>query len=167
MRGTVVFDLDYTLIDTASFKAELAVAGDPDAVLSGMAQFVFDDALPVLERLKADGWRLALLTKGDPAWQERKAAESGLLGFFDFTLFTREPKVECLEAFARWPGPLVFVNDDGPEIDALASALPDALILGFHGPKPLPTAQAVPMFSTLEGVYNRLTEEYLQELRNS
>lgn len=148
MKGTVVFDFDDTLADTAAFKKALDVAR--------MREYVFKDAAAILRRLKDDGWSLALLTVGDPGWQAWKVANSGLLPFFDHVLYTAEPKPSRLREILSWPAPHVFVNDNGPEIDALRRALPETRMLAVRGPKPLPTDPAAVVCESLEEVYSRV-----------
>lgn len=148
MKGTVVFDFDDTLADTVRFKGVL------DA--SRMREFVFKDAASVLRRLKAEGWKLALLTLGDPGWQAWKVGGSGLLPFFDHVLYTAEPKATRVGELLAWPAPLVFVNDNGEEIDALRGLLPDCRMIALRGPKALPTSADVAVCADLEEVYSRI-----------
>lgn len=150
MKGTVVFDLDYTLVDTARFKAVLAEA--PDEALARMPEFVFEGADAVLRRLKADGWKLALLTRGEPGWQEHKAVSAGLAPHFDHALYTAEPKTERLTDILAWEAPLVFVNDNGEEIDAMRGVLPDGRLIAVRGPK-APATLADATCGSLEEVY--------------
>lgn len=157
MKGTVVFDFDYTLVDTARFKEELGTAGGADAILSRMAEFVLPGAPDLLRRLKAGGWKLALLTFGEPGWQGRKAACSDLLSLFDYVLCTAEPKAARTADFSAWPRPLVFVNDDGEEIDAMLPLLPEARFIAVRGPKPPSTHPDVPFCLSLEEVYEKIS----------
>ncbi len=150
MKGTVVFDFDYTLADTTRFKEVLATS--PESV-SRMSEFLFEGASSVLSRLKADGWKLALLTLGEPAWQERKVRHSGLLEYFDYVLCTLEPKASRVEELLAWPAPLVFINDNGEEIDALRSVLPGCRMIAVRGPKALPTVEDVVVCGSMEEVY--------------
>lgn len=156
MSGTVVFDFDYTLADTARFKAALAVNDDEEAVIGRMPEFVFPDAARVLGRLKKDGWRLALLTFGEPGWQRRKAARSGLMPLFEYAVFTAEPKSTRAEDMRRWPRPLVFVNDHGAEIDEMSRLLPEGRHIAVRGPKPGPSDPSVPVCASLEDVYKEI-----------
>jgi FMN phosphatase YigB (HAD superfamily) len=157
MKGTVIFDFDDTLADTVSFKGALAKASRRDDVVTRMADFVFPQAKQVLGRLKEQGWKLALLTYGDPGWQRRKLAYTGLLPFFDFVLFTAEPKETKVAEFRAWPGPLVFVNDHGGELDALKKLLPDARLIGVRGPKAACADPDVPLCGSLEEVYKTVS----------
>ena len=145
MKGTIVFDFDDTLADTVRFKKTL------DA--SRMREFVFKDADAVLRRLKGEGWELALLTVGDQGWQAWKVGGSGLLPYFDHVLYTAEPKTSRVAAMLAWTPPLVFVNDNGAEIDALRGLLPSAKMVAVRGPKALPASADVPVCSDLEEVY--------------
>lgn len=151
MKGTVIFDFDYTLADTARFKE--AMTDSKDAAVRRMPEFLFDGAVSVLRRLKDEGWKLALLTLGEPAWQERKALHSGLMEHFDYVLYTAEPKASRVEELLAWPAPLVFVNDNGEEIDALRDALPQCRMIAVRGPKALPKSDGVPVCADLEEVY--------------
>jgi len=148
MKGTIVFDFDDTLADTARFKRTL------DA--SRMRDFVFKDAAAVLQRLKDEGWKLALLTVGDPGWQAWKVAGSGLLPYFDHVLYTAEPKTTRVEDILAWPSPLVFVNDNGEEIDALRPLLPRCRMIAVRGPKALPKSADVAVCGGLEEVYRSI-----------
>lgn len=157
MKGTIIFDFDDTLADTVSFKAALAAASRADEVVSRMADFVFPNAKEVLGRLTRQGWKLALLTLGDLEWQQRKLAYTGLLPFFDYVLFTAEPKETQVAEFLTWPAPLVFVNDHGGELDALKKLLPDARLIAVRGPKAAPTDPSVPLCGSLEEVYKTVS----------
>lgn len=153
MKGTVVFDFDYTLADTTRFKE--ALASSPEAV-TRMSEFMFEGAESVLRRLKEDGWKLALLTLGEPVWQQRKAIHSGLLEYFDYVVCTAEPKATRLAEFLAWPPPLVFVNDNGEEIDVMRRVLPQCRMIAMRGPKPLPTSADVVVCGDLEEVYRNV-----------
>lgn len=153
MKGTVVFDFDYTLADTTRFKEVLAES--PDAV-TRMPEFLFAGAESVLRRLKEDGWKLALLTLGEPVWQQRKAVHSGLMEYFDYVVCTGEPKASRIAEFLAWPTPLVFVNDNGEEIDVMKRVLPQCRMIAMRGPKPLPTSVDVVVCEDLEEVYRNV-----------
>lgn len=152
MKGTVVFDFDYTLADTTAFKRALEEA--PDFAVARMGEFLFDGAASVLDRLKRDGWKLALLTLGDPDWQARKLDGSGLLPQFDYVLCTAEPKAARIDEILAWPAPLVFVNDNGEEIDQFRDALPHCRMIALRGPKAPPTREGVIRCESLEDVYD-------------
>ncbi len=158
MRGTIVFDFDYTLADTTRFKEALAASSDPTAVAARMCDFIFPDAASVLDRLKADGWNLTLVTIGEPAWQESKVVGSGLVQYFSRIIYTSDPKEQHVEEYRMWPQPLLFVNDHGEEIDVLSRVLPESRMIVVAGPKPLPSDPNVPVCATLEEVYKRISE---------
>jgi phosphoglycolate phosphatase-like HAD superfamily hydrolase len=156
MKGTVIFDFDDTLADTVSFKVALARTTRPDEVVARMSDFIFPLANDILGILAQDGWKLALVTFGDPTWQRRKLMSSGLLHFFDYVLFTAEPKVTQTAEFLKWPAPLVFVNDHGGELDALKKILPEAKLIAVRGPKAASVDPNVPLCGSLQEVYKNL-----------
>ena len=83
-------------------------------------------------------------------------ARSGLLRHFDHVLYTAEPKIERLREILAWPQPLVFVNDNGEEIDALRRVLPGSRMIAVRGPKALPADPSTVVCDGLEEVYSRI-----------
>ena len=79
-------------------------------------------AASVLESLRADGWRLAVLTNGVPAVQARKVKALGLDALVDHVVYAsehadggkpaREPFVEALCRLQVAPHDAVMVGDD-------------------------------------------------------
>lgn len=151
MRGTVIFDFDYTLFDTTRFKKAWVEIGLP-AITDRMHEFVFPGVPKVLDHLKAQGWKLALLTLGEPGWQTYKVECSGLKERFDHVICTPNPKIERIADFADWPRPLIFVNDHGGELDRLQSLLPEARMIAVRSHKPLPTSPNIPICSSLDEI---------------
>ena len=66
----VLFDIDYTLFDTATFK---------DSSLTNYS--LYDEIVPVLESLK-DVSELGIFSKGDDFFQNTKLKETGIGDFF-------------------------------------------------------------------------------------
>ena len=52
----------------------------------------------ILGELRARGFRLALLTKGDPRVQRRRVEQSGLAGFFDLVEIVEEKTAETVRS---------------------------------------------------------------------
>lgn len=80
-----------------------------------------DSLKPHLERWRADGRRLALVSNGYSALQERKLAMLGVGGVFDVCIYCDprvaaqlKPSVWAWEQLADWRGtlPTVYVGDD-------------------------------------------------------
>jgi len=77
----------------------------------------------MLARLRADGWRLGVLTNGQPTIQERKVAALGLAAHVDAIVYAMtcgrgvgKPEPEPFAAIAKRldvpPEHIVFVGDD-------------------------------------------------------
>lgn len=128
-----------------------------EAVVARAPEFLMPGAVSLLRRLKSEGATLVLLTHGNPAWQERKAERSGLLPHFARAVFAAENKERAPE-LAALEGPVVMVNDNGREIDAIAAAFPDFRMIAVRGPKPAPSDPAVPVCEDIEQVYKAVSD---------
>ncbi len=199
---TVIFDLDYTLLDTAAFKDAMADAVmafgpsrerfdatyretvardahvydyDPDfhlgllqddfidadgmdkarsamdGVLRKTGEFLFPDAVELLESLHAHGVRLVLLTLGNESWQRRKVVAAELDRKFDIVRLVGKDKQGELKGFTDG-GKVVVVNDNGKEIDAMIQEFPDLTYVVKKGPKELPKSQGIRICATLQEV---------------
>lgn len=155
---TIVFDLDYTLLDTVRFKEDLAVAEQADHIVCRTGDYLFEGAVDMLEDLKRDGHDLHLLTLGDVTWQKKKVVSAGLEVYFSQVLYAPEDKMLMRDALESIDGLVVMVNDNGKEIDALQRALPEVKMVAVRGPKPLPADSSIPVCKNLKEVY--------QEIRN-
>lgn len=80
------------------------------------------DAGAVLSRLRRDGWRLGLLTNGEPSVQRKKVEALGLEALIDHLIYAsehapggkpaREPFIEVLRGLQVAPPDAVMVGDD-------------------------------------------------------
>jgi putative hydrolase of the HAD superfamily len=80
------------------------------------------DAAAVLSTLRRDGWRLGLLTNGDPSVQRKKVEALGLAALIDHVIYAsehapggkpaREPFIEVLRRLQVAPRDAVMVGDD-------------------------------------------------------
>ena len=80
------------------------------------------DAAAVLSTLRRDGWRLGLLTNGDPSVQRKKVEALGLAALIDHVIYAsehapggkpaREPFLEVLRKLQVAPHDAVMVGDD-------------------------------------------------------
>jgi putative hydrolase of the HAD superfamily len=80
------------------------------------------DAAAVLSTLRRDGWRLGLLTNGDPSIQKKKVEVLGLAALIDHVVYASEyapggkpasePFVEVLRRLQVAPHDAVMVGDD-------------------------------------------------------
>lgn len=159
---TIVFDLDYTLLDTTRLKQVMATEGEL-AALGRCDEFMFPGAIGLLGRLRASGARLILLTFGDDAWQRSKIDRAGIGDLFDEIVTTTDGKHLLLEKFATERPPIIFVNDNLEEIVAMRRAAERFAGCSFivkRGPKPvapetieltwdLPTAETMAQLESL------------------
>ncbi len=143
----VVFDVDDTLwhgIDDPRatgrfqrFDDRLVSDGD------GHAQEIVQNASEVLEKLRSQGYRLALATMG-PEDQVRLFTRAfGIEQYFDFGLsaFDREDKADKIERILCMaasddpdiaPSHLVFVDDNQGYLAAVNARFPDARCVWAH-----------------------------------
>jgi putative hydrolase of the HAD superfamily len=80
------------------------------------------DAAAVLSTLRRDGWRLGLLTNGDPSIQRKKVDALGLAGLIDQVIYAsehapggkpaREPFIEALRRLQVAAQDAIMVGDD-------------------------------------------------------
>jgi phosphoglycolate phosphatase-like HAD superfamily hydrolase len=124
-----------------------------DQAASRVPGFLFPGVETVLRRLRSEGWTLALMTRGVVSWQKLKFARSGLQELFSKTFFLLGPKTELVEPVKALDAPVIMVNDDGQEIDALRPLLPDVRMIAVRGPRPLPSDPEVPVCGDMESVY--------------
>lgn len=199
---TVIFDLDYTLLDTEAFKASMVAAlsalgppperiieayaetvgrkdgtydYDPDVHIGLLAgdlprpggvrearraidgavrrirEHLFPGAEALLDSLHDRGIRLVMLTMGNEAWQRRKIAASGLARFFDVVRTVPAEKYSVVSEYTDG-GKTVVVNDNGLEVDAMATAAPDYAYVVKRGPKPLPVSADAVICDTMDEV---------------
>ena len=90
-----------TLSRAEGLEPDPAIARAMDAA----AREVFERPAPllphadeILGELRARGFRLALLTKGDPRVQRRRIEQSGLAGFFDLVEIVEEKTAETVRS---------------------------------------------------------------------
>ncbi len=91
-----------------------------------MGDFVYPDAHLFLHEMRTAGYSLILLSNGDPVWQRRKLAATGLEDHFDSVQVSRHPKEDVLRGMiGSMEHPhMLFVNDNPEENWAVAHSLP-------------------------------------------
>lgn len=88
--------------------------------------YLFPDVLPFLERARARGTGLILLSFGDPGWQAFKVGGAGIGPYFRSVLTTRSEnsKAEALASVADGAGTLAAVDNSPAELDAMRERCP-------------------------------------------
>src|SRR3989338_11189694 len=92
----------------------------------GLKDFLFPDAMVFLQRMKAYGEPMILLSLGNPGFQELKTKGSGVDIFFDRIFMVHDTKAHVLqELFKTVGGDAVwFINDKVEETKKLCAMFP-------------------------------------------
>ncbi|MBP3366988.1 MAG: HAD family hydrolase [Treponema sp.] len=97
MRVAKIFELNGAPVDESELESRFAVYLASYENAFGL----FDDVIPVLEKLRQSSFRLALITNGDSVNQRAKLEKAGITGFFN-------PIVISSEAGASKPDLRIF-----------------------------------------------------------
>ena len=94
---------------------------------ANLQRYLYEDVERNLVRAKNCGWELALLSFGNPPWQNHKVVGSGLARWFGDKVFftaTHGTKADVLaQEFADCQN-LMFVDNRGPELDRVQEKMP-------------------------------------------
>lgn len=143
---TIILDFDRTIFDTEGFieyflnkapklrmhptKEELYVAAT-EAVTTGqlsfkkgeLDRFLFPDTVPFLAgRRKED---TILMTWGGEALQRAKVESLDIEKYFLRVIYTPNLKGIAMKRLLPLPQPVVFVDDDGMQLDSVAAEVPE------------------------------------------
>jgi len=94
-----------------------------EAFYTTMQGYVFPDVLPVLERLKAKGVELILLTYGEHDFQSRKIAGTGLAQLCEKVVITTDAKSAAVKELFRDTHHMVTVDNTIEHLNDIKSAL--------------------------------------------
>ena len=97
-----------------------------DNIIENGQEFLYDDSIEFLEKLKQSNFQIVLLTRIEEdnlAYQKKKVAGSGLIGYFDDIVYTTTSKSKLNLDYEK----SVFVDDNPTEIANLC--LTDAKIV--------------------------------------
>lgn len=94
---------------------------------ASVVNFLFDDTVAFLEKIKKIGEPMILLSLGNPGFQELKTKGSKIDKYFDRTIFVHDTKMNVLEELLSkikdkdcW-----FINDKVKETTRLSKAYPE------------------------------------------
>ncbi|MGE5042308.1 MAG: HAD family hydrolase [Candidatus Levyibacteriota bacterium] len=123
---TILFDIDYTLFDTETFKK------------SNLTSYnLYPQTKKVLEQLKSS-FRLGILSEGETDFQMKKLQETGILGLFDRAhIFIITNKIESLPGIMEHlkEEEVVFVEDKIRMLEKAKSLDPQLKTVWFkNGP---------------------------------
>ncbi len=90
-------------------------------------KYLYEDTIPFLKEAREKGYKIMLLSFGAPSWQNKKVLSVGLDRFVDVIKYTKEEgsKIEVLRQFADHDGKIIFVDNNGIDLDAGKKELPN------------------------------------------
>ncbi len=115
-------------IDEAAALARLTSA------LDMLPSALYPDSAPFLEALTHERIPMALLTLGNPRFQEEKVAKLGIAKHFSHLFFTDGSKAEIRLDLPEPSGEWVFINDNPAELRDLSVRYPDAAMIRIRRP---------------------------------
>lgn len=144
---TIVLDFDRTIFDTEAFiehflgkhpelrrhleEMTLAAAANEYAQNGTLRfekgelnRFLYSDAVPFFARCGREG--LILMTWGIEALQRAKIESLDIEQYFARIVYTPDLKGIALKRLLPLPEPIVFVDDDGMQLDSVAAEVPQA-----------------------------------------
>lgn len=90
-------------------------------------KYLYEDSIPFLKKAKREGYKIMLLSFGAPSWQNKKVLNVGLDKYVDIIKYTKEEgnKVEILRQFANHSGKIIFIDNNGIDLDAVKKECPN------------------------------------------
>lgn len=90
------------------------------------SNYLYKDVIPVLDRAKALGYKMMLLSFGDPVWQSKKVTGVGFDKIMDVIKYTKEEgnKMEVLKKYVNGCKKIIFIENNGRDIDEVHRSLP-------------------------------------------
>ncbi len=114
---------EYIINETELFSEKINGTDYSDFIFDSFNYIAvpFDFTLPMLRELKADGYKLGLITNGQPGLQENKLKMLGLDNIFDRVIVSGryncpKPQTKAFEMMAEWlelkPCEMMYVGDN-------------------------------------------------------
>lgn len=96
---------------------------------SNLRGYLYQDAVPFLERASKEGFDLYLLSFGDPSWQAYKVKASGVAPYFQEVFSTKreQRKVEAVGGIAARYETIHAIDNDPRELDLMKTSYPQLL----------------------------------------
>jgi phosphoglycolate phosphatase-like HAD superfamily hydrolase len=119
---------------------------------SKLNKYLFPDTEPYLAYLKSHRYLLAILSFGNPNWQQFKLRASGIDCWFDHCFFTQaeNKKIDAVRSMAK-DYDRIFVIDNHPgELDAIKDAMPEVETIHIDRVPSDETLKALPARSFFE-----------------
>lgn len=146
---TLILDFDRTIFDTEAFiesverrdptlgalsasslprntkVSESVRRGDLSFKRGELTRFLYPGVIGFLKDHRSDG--LILLTWGNTDLQKAKVESADIEAYFTKIMYTVEPKGVELKRSLPLPHPIIFVDDDGIQLDSVAAETPEVV----------------------------------------
>ncbi len=125
------------------------------AVIERSREFLYPEARAFLQRLRRHGFRLVLVTRGDPTFQLRKVRYSFIRHLFYSVVSAPGHKAATLRSVLRKGRPTYFVTDHSGELADVHRVFPwvfPILKLGGHGHVNHARTLKLPAFRNLKNI---------------
>lgn len=117
-------------IDISGFDGKVEVFKEKD-----LARFVRANVFDVLERMKKNGHKIVLFSKGNAVFQDLKLVKSGLKRYFDEIVIVRPDQMkEDVLKDVKIEGEAYFINDNWPETEKVIERFPGLNYILFVRP---------------------------------
>ena len=90
------------------------------------SEYLYSDVFSFLKEAKEKGYKILLLSFGYPDWQEKKVLGVGLSKLVDKVIYVNKhgDKAEMIKKYAGASSKLIFVDNNGHELDKAQRELP-------------------------------------------
>lgn len=132
------FDRQLVLLSSNYGIDEVTLRADLDVFLADTSMYVFDDMIGILEKLRAAGNGLFLVSYGAPqSWQEGKVFRSGVAPFFDRCVIGEIAKgIEALKIVNDFPSSKnYFIDDRCSYLEDVKKDAPNVTTILFRRPE--------------------------------
>ncbi len=90
------------------------------------SKYLYEDTMSFLNEAKNKGYKIVLISFGAPNWQDKKVLGVGFDKIMDVIRYTKEEgnKLEVLKQYTQGCSKVVFVENNGQDLDAVHEVLP-------------------------------------------
>lgn len=168
-RGRYSYSFDQHIHLLKRSSPELPVASARQAlrqVVRGCRRYLYPDTDQFLRTLRQHGFRLILVTHGNPVFQRQKLQATGIQHYFHTSICSNRVKIDVVRRLARTYDEVFFVSDHPLELEAVHHELPQLLpIMKLDGYGNRATARqlGIPAFRALNPIGKYIIEYYKKQ----